>query len=247
MTNRSRNARYQDEVPALQDDGNQPAAKGAQKSCDEFRTELLNTPITDIVIDVSPYPPLRRKDGDAAPSSEIRSWTDCNGNVLGTGTFAGLERSYILITTESGNSQRIPIMDLSDGDRAVLTRAWSLPAECSLGCIAFEGRSWSPNSVMWTASALCHKPLYFENVQLERYGHTHGPVMQPLWSTGHFFVSLVTLPYHSAIHPANECVYALGYYRPGDCAPWLKDPIPFSLHGAARQAGAVVGAAAIIP
>jgi hypothetical protein len=245
--NSQRNVRYQEQAPPQEGNSGQTPGKTAQKSCDEFRTELLNTPITDIVVDISPYPPLRRKDGNVKPTSETKTWTDCNGNVLGTGSLVGLERSYIVITTDTGSMQRIPMMNLSDGDLAVVTRVWALPAECSLGCIPFEGRCWSQNSVMWTASALCHKPLYFENVQLERYGHTHGPVMQPFYSTGHFFISLVTLPYHTAIHPANECVYALGYYRPGDCAPWLKDPIPFSLHGAARQAGYVVGTAAIIP
>ena len=102
-----------------------------------------------------------------------------------------------------------------------------------------------PQTYTWTASAICHKPLYFENRQLERYGHSHGPVLQPIHSTAHFFVRLVTLPYHTAIHPSNECMYTLGYYRPGNCAPWLKDPIPISLSGATRQALVTTGLAHI--
>jgi hypothetical protein len=139
------------------------------------------------------------------------------------------------------------MLQLSDGDLAVVTEYWALPTECSLGCYPFEGRCWPENCVLWTASSLCHKPLYFENEQLERYGHSHGPVMQPIRSTAHFFTSLALWPYQTGIHPPTECVYALGYYRPGDCAPWLKDPIPISLHGAARQAGFVVGTSAILP
>ena len=48
------------------------------------------------------------------------------------------------------------------------------------------------------------------------------------------------------VQPPNECVYALGHYRPGNCAPYLIDPVPISARGAAMQAGAVVGAAAIL-
>ncbi len=122
-----------------------------------------------------------------------------------------------------------------------------MPTECSLGCYPFEGRNWGSNCVLWKASSLCHKPLYFENIQLERYGHSHGPVVEPLYTTAHFFASLILWPYQTGIHPPNECVYALGYYRPGDCAPWLKDPFPLSLQGTARQTLFIAGAAAIIP
>ncbi len=86
----------------------------------------------------------------------------------------------------------------------------------------------------------------FEDIQLERYGHSHGPFSQPVHSTLHFFSSLVMWPYQTAIHPPNECQYALGFYRPGNCAPWLKDPVPISLRGIARQT--VLGAGiAVLP
>ena len=98
----------------------------------------------------------------------------------------------------------------------------------------------------WTASALCHKPLYFEEVQVERYGHTAG-IVQPFISGAHFFVNIAFLPYNMGINPPNECQYALGYYRPGNCAPWLMPPVPLSIRGAAVQAGAVAGVIAIIP
>jgi hypothetical protein len=49
------------------------------------------------------------------------------------------------------------------------------------------------------------------------------------------------------VEPPTECVYALGHYRPGSCAPYMCDPIPISYRGALFQAGAVVGAAAVLP
>jgi hypothetical protein len=42
-------------------------------------------------------------------------------------------------------------------------------------------------------------------------------------------------------------MYALGHYRPGNCAPYTIDPVPISLRGAAFEAGAWVGGVFIIP
>ena len=216
-----------------------------RKDCDAHREELLNSPITDIVVDIAPLPP--EVAAQQVDDGITRVWTDCSGNTLGNGTLMRLERSYIIVKTESGAMQRISISLLSDGDLAVVNRYWALPEECTLGCDAFLHRCWLPNTMEWKASALCHKPLYFENIQLERYGHTHGPIMQPIRSSAHFFVHLAMLPYQTGIHPPNECIYALGYYRPGNCAPWLREPFPISLQGAKRQAAFAVGAAAILP
>jgi hypothetical protein len=122
-----------------------------------------------------------------------------------------------------------------------------LPSECPLGGIRTSERNWLASTFNYHASALCHKPLYFEEVQLERYGHTAGPLRQPLVSGAHFFINLASLPYQMAINPPTECQYPLGYYRPGNCAPWMIQPIPLSLRGAAAEIGAAIGMAYIIP
>lgn len=229
-------SRYQTQTPYYQEDENglrtEDEGRGL-KSCEDFRAELLDNPITDIVLDISPKRPTVAS--QTTPEELHRTWTDCDGHILGTGTLTGLETSYIVITNESGMPERIAMTRLSDSDLGIVTKFWALPNECSLGCFPFEGRHWTPNSFFWKASALCHKPLYFENRQLERYGHTHGPIVQPFHSTAHFFTNLILWPYNSGINPPNECLYALGFYRPGDCAPWLKDPFPISPRGALRQ------------
>lgn len=122
------------------------------------------------------------------------------------------------------------------------------PCDCKAGMglldaslTEFRGRNWCRTNFAWKASGLCHKPLYFEDVQLERYGHSWNPVLQPFMSAGHFFASVILLPYHMGINPPNECVYALGYYRPGSCAPYMIEPFPLSLRGAAFEAAAVTG------
>ncbi len=223
----------------------QPDYARGLKSCDDYRSELLDKPITSIIVDASPIKPEPQT--QVIPEGMTRTWTDCQGNTLGSGTLVELQRSYIVITNDAGQQQRISLARLSDSDLAVVTQYWGLPTECSLGCYSLAERNWMPNTLTWTASSLCHKPLYFENRQLERYGHTHGPVLQPLHSTAHFFVRIVGWPYLTGIHPTNECVYALGYYRPGNCAPWLREPLPISLSGTARQTGFILGTAAILP
>ena len=127
------------------------------------------------------------------------------------------------------------------------TQGEDFPFECSIDDGQwYAGRHWCDTTYMWKASALCHKPLYFEDEALERYGHSWGPCLDPVVSGVHFFCKLPVLPYCMGVQPPNECVYALGHYRPGNCAPYLIDPVPISARGAAMQAGAVVGAAAIL-
>ena len=111
----------------------------------------------------------------------------------------------------------------------------------------YEVRNWTLSTFTWKASGLCHKPLYFEEVQLERYGHTAGPVKQTFLSGAHFFGSLFFLPYEMGLNPPNECQYELGYYRPGDCAPWLLHAIPLSARGARMQLGAVTSGITLVP
>jgi hypothetical protein len=122
------------------------------------------------------------------------------------------------------------------------------PVECSIDDGTWhEGRCWTETTYMWKASALCHKPLYFEDAALERYGHSWGPCLDPFVSGAHFFGTLPALPYCMGLHPPNECMYALGHYRPGNCAPYMIPPVPLSLRAAAVQTAATTGAIFIIP
>jgi hypothetical protein len=121
------------------------------------------------------------------------------------------------------------------------------PFECGLGEDRFQPRSWSEITYLWKASGLCHKPLYFEQVQLERYGHSWGPLLDPIVSGAHFFGTVPVLPYKMGIESPNECIYTLGYYRPGSCAPYMIDGIPFTWRAAAYEAAAVTGGILIFP
>jgi len=121
------------------------------------------------------------------------------------------------------------------------------PHECPLPSDPFQPRAWQTTTFAWTAAGLCHKPLYFEDIQLERYGHSWGPYLQPVISHGHFFATVPILPYLMGVNPPNECLYTLGYYRPGSCAPYMIDPLPLSARAALWEAGIWTGAVALVP
>jgi len=121
------------------------------------------------------------------------------------------------------------------------------PFECPLESGQHEPRQWPQITYMWKAAGLCHKPLYFEQVQLERYGHSWGPYSQPIMSGVHFFGTLPILPYKMGLRTPNECVYTLGYYRPGNCAPHFVGGFPFTWRAAAFEAGAATGMSFIFP
>ncbi len=121
------------------------------------------------------------------------------------------------------------------------------PFECPLKRETYQPRSWPVLTYTWKASGACHKPLYFEEPQLERYGHSLPPYIQPIASAAHFFLVVPALPYFMGVYPPNECIYTLGYYRPGSCAPYLLDPFPISIRGAMFETAAWTGAAFVIP
>jgi len=92
--------------------------------------------------------------------------------------------------------------------------------------------------VFWDAPAVSHRPLYFEDVNLERHGFKV-PLVQPVLSAAHFFGRLPTLPYLMVAEKHRQQRYTLGHYRPGSAASyaWYL-PRP-------SIAGGVVGAAAV--
>jgi hypothetical protein len=130
------------------------------------------------------------------------------------------------------------------------TEKGDLPYECTLATqtLALDsGRTWPQTCYTWKASGLCHKPLYFEQPHMERYGHSWGPVLDSVVSGAHFFASVPLLPYRMGLEPPCECIYPLGHYRPGSCAPRYIEPWPFSIRGGALQATAVTGLIFAVP
>jgi hypothetical protein len=128
------------------------------------------------------------------------------------------------------------------------TASGELPEECVIAQNDYYGRHFNQTCLKWKASAVSTRAAYFEDVQLERYGHTKiCPAFQPIVSGARFFATIPILPYKMGVTPPNECVYTLGHYGAGNCAPYMVEPFPISLRGALFQAGAVTGAAFALP
>ena len=137
------------------------------------------------------------------------------------------------------------IKDISHDIRLPPTNV--LPEECRIDGAPFYGRHFSQSCVQWTASAVSTKGAYFEDVQLERYGHSRYPRLQPIISGAKFFATVPFLPYKMGVNPPSECVYTLGHYRTGNHSPYMVEPIPISPRGVLYEAGAVTGAVLAVP
>lgn len=109
-----------------------------------------------------------------------------------------------------------------------------------------ETHNWPTLSYSWEASAVPHNPLYFEDANLERYGYSYG-ILQPWISGGRFFLNVIFLPYKITAHPPREIQYPLGYYRPGDMAPPVREIEPLKPLPAVVEAAFVVGMIIILP
>jgi len=110
-----------------------------------------------------------------------------------------------------------------------------------------EQRPWMSYEFAWVASNMVHRPLYFEDLNLERYGNSACPTLQPAISAARFAAELSVLPYQMTLHRPRECIYLLGYCRPGSKAPNLAYVPPLRLDAAAVEAAAITGAVFIIP
>jgi hypothetical protein len=125
-------------------------------------------------------------------------------------------------------------------------RPW-LASQPTVMHVTGTSRDWAVFEFRWAATAVAYHPLYFEEVNLERYGYSHG-LLQPAVSTAHFFGNLLTLPYHVVDTPPCECVYSLGYYRPGDCAPYYHPGcLPLNPCATAAEAATIVAMILVLP
>ncbi len=103
------------------------------------------------------------------------------------------------------------------------------------------GRPWPVKTKQWAATGYCHQPLYFQEINLERYGHNFGPVLQPFVSGAAFFGRVPLLPYMMAADHPWECKYTLGRYRSGNGVPFRHTRLPHSTPGTVLEAAIITG------
>ena len=107
--------------------------------------------------------------------------------------------------------------------------------------------AWPGTELHWSATCSRHRPLYFEEINAERYGYTPSYALQPLISAAHFFGTIPALPYKMAIDRPNECIYTLGHYRPGSCAPRRCSHLPWQPKAVIAEAGVLAGLILLVP
>jgi hypothetical protein len=113
-------------------------------------------------------------------------------------------------------------------------------------------------SYQWVATCLCYQPLYFENINAERYGYicndccgchcSPQDCLQSACSAAHFFATVPALPYLVMADCPTECVYTLGHYRPASCGvPWRCHWPPLDPVAAVKAGGIYTGLIFAIP
>lgn len=236
-------------------DENQMSDAAQGISCADFREQISRQTIDQVSLDISP--PFRPDEISQAKYEKLKSklnaeqrsrqWRAIDGTPLAKGALRDLAYEKVVLESADGAVHEVAMDRLGEADLAYVSEAWGLPTECLLPQTDVLPKAWTPLSMTWKASNLCHSPLYFEDVNLERYGHTRGPLVEPFVQSAHFFGGVLVLPYKMGVHSPKECIYSLGYYRPGNCAPWIVPPVPISVRGALNQTAVMVGGAWLIP
>ena len=115
--------------------------------------------------------------------------------------------------------------------------------------IHYADRPYRPTTTfagLPTPADFCHYPLYFEQVNLERYGHTYG-LLQPAFDAAHFFGTIPALPYMMGVEPPRQCVDHRYAYEAGRHAPWHYHSKPLQAESGLLQAGLVIGLILVLP
>ena len=93
----------------------------------------------------------------------------------------------------------------------------------------WDTRARRPVIVGYTPWTICFRPLYFEEIGLERYGCSAG-VFQPFISYSHFLTTVPLMPYRMVVRcralasvrtaPANAAIRCCQAIRPAASSPW---------------------------
>jgi hypothetical protein len=107
-------------------------------------------------------------------------------------------------------------------------------------------RGWWNSSFAWEPPGVCHGPLYFQDLNLERYGYHYG-CFQTVVSSVRFGADVALLPYKVVAQPPCDCVYTLGYDRPGNCVPYRCYRLPWRTDAVLVLGGVATGLIFLAP
>ena len=160
----------------------------------------------------------------------------------------------VLAEEQNDDAEVIAAFDLdfkpmSDLSAQTKPEEGELPKDYAAARFAREGeithrmgfsRTTTEISMMWEAPASSHRPLYFEDINLERHGYKV-PLIQPALSAAHFFGRVPMLPYMMVSEGYCKPQYTLGHYRPGDYAPYSLHVPRFRLDASAAELAMAAG------
>lgn len=161
-----------------------------------------------------------------------------------------VQTAEVIATPPPDDSQHRPMQSLGVDIRLPNGEMPKGVAPATLTTTAFAGdmpRPWPTQVYNWQAAATRHQPLYFEEINAERYGYSRNWVAQPFVSTAHFFATIPALPYLKAANCPWECQYTLGHYRPGSCPPDRFHCWPADGLGAVAEAGSAAWLVFVLP
>lgn len=132
--------------------------------------------------------------------------------------------------------------DVSDSDRPETKISGIESIVATRSTLASEWGTLSP-----VRSVSRHQPTYFDDPNLERYGTTRHPHLQPIYSAAHFGFSAITLPYQMTLqHPGK----VHQYFHPFEAGRYgyrERSLPPPDRRAAIVQAASVVGLVFILP
>jgi len=197
------------------------------------------------------HPPVEASLPEAVPEFRLASLQQRYGEPA-----APLQSAEVLPIPSSPTAPYVPTLDLDrpigELTTNIATPTGKLPTD--LAKDKFQGeyppwlpRQWNEVTYFWDAPDLCYGPLRYEEVNLERFGYTHCPIVQPAISGAHFFCATLALPYTMTMRPHGECIYPLGHYRPGSPVPYRPIWPEFRPLAASVEVGTIAGLILLIP
>lgn len=200
---------------------------------------IMRAPINDAGTSNAGFAPA-----EDSSNAAMRALDNCNEG------YAKIYRDYFKPINDLTASMKTPVgPDGSSRDAAELVA----PEDCaqkyfeSFGSFDGSQREWADLTPLGMPFVFCHRPLYFEDANLERCGYS-SCCCQPLISGAYFFGTIPILPYKMALECPCECVRSKGRCPEGCryscCENYLP---PFDLCASTVQAAAVTGLIFIIP
>jgi hypothetical protein len=105
---------------------------------------------------------------------------------------------------------------------------------------AYVARAFPPGTMFAEPNFVNYRRLYFQQVNLERYGWDLG-FITPFVSVATFYKDVLFLPQHYATQICRRWDTSAGYCLPGDPVPFILYPPQIAVSGSVAEAAVVIG------